>query len=67
MIQQGHKYKVHHIDAPLVAIRPLGSSGLWIMREIDGEWLGASHLVSPDYVGKLPMKYFHGQIPNGGA
>lgn len=60
MIHQGHKYKAPQVDAPLIAIERFGRLGAWRMREIDGEWLGASHIVFDDDVEPLPMKYFGG-------
>jgi hypothetical protein len=61
MIHVGHKYKAPAIDAPLIAVGQ--KHGMWRMREIDGEWLGASHFVFGDDVEPLPMKYFQGQTP----
>ena len=61
MIHQGHKYKAFGIEAPLIAIER--KDGCWRMREIDGEWLGQSHLVFSDDVEPLPMKYFGGEVP----
>ena len=63
MIKQGHKYKAPAIDAPLIAIAPY--RGMWKLREIAGEWLGAEHYAFPEDLQPLPMKYFHNQLPQG--
>lgn len=63
MIQQGHKYSAPGFDNPVIAVAPAGS-GAWIVREIDGEWLGASHMVYPECMTPMPMKYFGGEVPS---
>jgi hypothetical protein len=61
MIQQGHRYKAPNIEAPLIAVCQF--NGMWKLREIDGEWLGAEHFAHPEDLQPLPMKYFHNQLP----
>jgi hypothetical protein len=63
VIHPGHKYKIWTVDNPVIAIEPHGVMGCWRVREIEGEWLGASHIVFPEDLGPLPMKYFGGEVP----
>ena len=65
VIQQGHKCRLPAVEADLIAVRQW--RGMWVLREIQGEWLGAEHYAFPEDAEPVPMKYFQGQIPNGGA
>jgi hypothetical protein len=56
-VTQGHKYSFE--GCAVIAIRE-ERPGVWIVREIDGEWLGTRHKASPNQLTPLPMKYFHG-------
>lgn len=63
MIHQGHKYKIWTADNPVIALEKQDTFGVWRMREIEGEWLGKEHIVFPEDVAPLPMKYFGGEVP----
>ncbi len=64
VIQQGHKYR--HRGEEVIALRPCEHGG-WIAGVISGAWFSRYLWVMPDEVEEAPMKYFQGQIPNGGA
>lgn len=66
MIQQGHKYLYRNAShyCPVIAVE--SSESAWVkVAELDDsiEWLGRRLLVPASSLTKLPMKYFHGQIP----
>ena len=61
-LRQGHKYDMGGVE--VLAIEVANVLGAWRVREIDGEWLGAAHLVFPEDIKPLPMAYFHGAIPS---
>lgn len=61
MIRQGHKYS--YFDNHVIAIEPSGVLGLWFVRKIGEYFLSDRQLVHEWHLKPLPMKYFHGQIP----
>jgi hypothetical protein len=64
VIHQGHKYRYRNKD--VIALEPCGNRG-WIVGAIHGPWFAERHWAMPHELEEAPMKYFQGQIPNGGA
>lgn len=64
MIHQGHKYK--YFGQEVIAIEPYpGNDGSWWVKPISLPWMLEARRAYPDQLQPLPMKYFHGQVPDG--
>ena len=66
MIHQGHKYVHIHIAKPVIVLEVLPFfARVDVVAHLDDPWFHRTEYVEFEDLRPLPMKYFHGQVPDG--